>query len=409
MKRVGSSVAALAIVTALTKTATAQYAPQPQPQPYPQPQTQPYQPQPVPPAPQQPVPPQPYPQQPYPQPQPQYPAPQPQYPPQAYPPPQQQPYARPYGQPYQPYTGGYAPIGQNPKRGDGEMGFLYGTSVVAGVGAGIWVDALGKITDPGGVIVAPLILGAAAPLGVYFWDRYSEFDAGVASSLATGILLGGVEGVGIAGLQWQATGNGGPHTWGFGGQTTVAVLGGVGGGIGGYAFGEWLHPNPNSLTLIASGAAWGTVSSTLFGAGITKRGGDWKDTGSVLGFIGFNAGIAATGAISTFYVPSDAALENMWAGYTIGTAAASVIYVAYIFSDAPVWHGLIANSLGGLAGLTIAAVLSANSYAPPTPAPQTYPAQPGYYPPPHASYKPPFYMGFAPSHGGGVLTASGTW
>jgi hypothetical protein len=402
MKRIGLSVAALALATAVTQTAAAQYPP-PQPQPYPQPQAQPY------PQPGQPAPQQPYPQQPPPQ---GYPAPypqaQPQYPPQAYPPPQQQPYARPYGQPYQPYTGGYAPVGQSPKRGDGEMGFLYGTSIAAGVGAGIWVDAVGKIKDPGAFVVAPLLLGAAAPLGVYFWDRYAEFDAGVASSLATGMLLGGLEGVGIAGLQWQATGNGGPNTWGFGGQTSAALVGGIGGGIGGYAFGEWLHPNPNSLTLIASGAAWGTVSATLFGAGITKSGGDWKDTGSVLGFIGFNAGIAATGAISTFYVPSDAALENMWAGYTIGTAAASVIYVAYIFSDAPVWHGLIANSLGGLAGLSIAAVLSANSTAAPTPAPQMYPAQPGY-PPPHASYKPPFYMGFAPSTGGGVLTASGMW
>ncbi len=304
--------------------------------------------------------------------------------------------------------GGYAPMNQTPKRGDGEMGFLYGTAIAAGVGTGIWMDSIAHVKDPAAVIVAPLILGAAAPVGVYFWDRYSEFDAGVASSLATGLLLGGLEGVGIAGLQWQATGNGGPNTWGFSAQTTAALVGGIGGGVGGYAFGEWLHPNPNSLTLIASGAAWGTVSSTLFGAGITKSGGDWKDTGSVFGFVGFNAGIAAAGAISTFFVPSDAALENMWAGYTIGTVGASVIYVAYLFSDAPVWHGLIANGLGGLAGLSIAGILSANMTASSAPAPQMYPQQPGY-PPPHASYKPPFYMGFSPMSGGGVLTASGMW
>jgi hypothetical protein len=407
MKRIGLSVASLAL--AIAAPAAAQYPPtqqqpyQPAPQAQPYPQALPQQAQPAP--------------QTYPQPQMQ---PQPQYPQQGYPPPQQgygqpqtYPQQQPYGQPrypqtYPPYQGGYAPMGQSPKRGDGEMMFLYGTSVAAGVGTGIWIDAVGKVTDPGLFLIAPLVFGAAAPLGVYFWDRYAEFDAGVASSLATGMLIGGLEGVGVAGLQWQATGNGGPNTWGFGGQTTAALVGAVGGGIGGYAFGEWLHPNPNSLTLIASGAAWGTVSSTLFGAGITKRGGDWKDTGSVLGFIGFNAGIAATGAISTFYVPSDAALENMWAGYTIGTVGASVVYLFYIGSDAPVWHGLIANSLGGLAGLSIAAVLSANLTAPPTPAPQMYPAQPGYAPP-HASYKPPFYMGFSPSQGGGVLTASGLW
>ena len=348
--------------------------PQPQPQPYP-PQPQPYPPQPYPPQPQQYPQPQPYPPQPYPN--------QPQPYPQTYPPyPQPAPVA--------------APVSN--KRSAGEMGFLYGTSVAYGIGTGIWIDAVAGISDPGLAFIAPIAFGAAAPVGLYFWDDYDNLHRGVPASIATGLVLGGVEGLAIGGLQWQATGNGGPNTWSFRTQTTVTFLTATGGGVGGYFFGEWLRPDPRSLGFIASGAAWGAISGTLFGAGVTKTGGDWKDPGSVVGFVGFNAGIAATGALSTFYTPSWQSQKYMWLGYAAGTVAASVVYIFYAFSDAPVWHGLIANSLGGLAGVGIAAAVTAD-LKDEAPAPGQ---------PPRA-WSPPFHVGFAPAPGGGMLNAYGMW
>ncbi|HEX7667076.1 MAG TPA: hypothetical protein VF407_21245, partial [Polyangiaceae bacterium] len=111
-----------------------------QPQPYPPQQyPQQYPPQQYP----QQYPPQQYPQQYPPQ---QYPQ---QYPPQQYPqqyPPQQQ-------QPYPGYAPGYVPQPTPPpastKRAPNEMVALYGTSLLWGVGTGIWLDSLAKIDDPG--------------------------------------------------------------------------------------------------------------------------------------------------------------------------------------------------------------------------------------------------------------------
>ena len=91
------------------------------------------------------------------------------------------------------------------------MAYLYGVSIAYGAGTGIWIDSLAGVSDPGIWTIAPLALAIAAPVGAYIWDASSEFNAGVPSAIATGMLLGGLEGMAVSGLQWQATGgvNGG--------------------------------------------------------------------------------------------------------------------------------------------------------------------------------------------------------
>lgn len=278
---------------------------------------------------------------------------------------QQPPYGQPpYGQPgygQQPAYGQPQPQPQ-PQRSDrrdpSEMTFLYGMSLAYGVGTGIWVDALGGITNPGVAVLAPIGFGAAFPIAVYFWDDYSRFHRGVPSSMATGLGLGAVEGLAISGVHWQHTGNRALTGATFKGYTTLTFLGATAGGIGGYAFGEWLRPDPHSLAFVASGAGWGAVTGTLFGAGVSGR--DWKDAASIAGLVGYNVGIAATGILSTFYVPSYDTIKYMWLGYVAGTAAASLVYVFYAFSDSDPKTGLIANAAGGVAGLGLAAALTAN-------------------------------------------------
>jgi hypothetical protein len=374
--------------------AAAQYPPQPMPAPQPYPPQQYPQPQPYPQAPYPQQQPAPYPQQPYPAPYPQqqpYPPPQapPAQPPYALPYPQANPVPAPYGQP--------APVLQPPVpagsryRSAGEMAYLYGVGFAYGVGSGIWIDALAKESDPGIAFIAPLLLGAAVPVGVYAWDYNQEFDRGVPSSIATGLLLGGIEGMAIDGLQWQLTGNEGPNTWSFRTWTTVTFLGATAGGVGGYLFGEWIQPDPRSLGLISSGAGWGAAAGILFGSGVV--GGDWKDGAAVWGFAGYNAGILAAGAVSTVYVPSWQTLKYMWLGDLLGTLATTPVYLFYIGSDSEPRHGLIANAVGGLAGLGLAAALTANM----TDGPGT------------ASWTPPFQVSVSPSPGGGQITAFGQW
>ncbi|MEZ4259002.1 MAG: hypothetical protein R3B36_08040 [Polyangiaceae bacterium] len=339
-------------------TSTSSAQPQPPPtQPYPpanpgQPPAQPY-PQQYPPQqypPQYPgAQPQPYPQpaQPYPQ---QYP-PQ-QYPPQQYPPQQYPPQQYP-PQPYPPQP----PPQPSDTRSRGEMTFLYVSSALYGVGTGIWLDALFKIKDPGVAAIMPITFGAAMPIGVFLWDDYGgPLHRGVPSSISTGLVLGAVEGIAIAGTQWQHTRDAG-NDWSFQTQTTATWIMATGGGVGGWAFGEWLRPDPRSLSFIASGAAWGAISGTLFGAGVSGR--DWKDAGSIAGLVGYNVGILGTGALSVAYTPSYNTQKYMWMGYGIGTLAGFLVYPFYLFvDDADVKRGLIANSLGGLAGAALGGVLT---------------------------------------------------
>jgi hypothetical protein len=375
--RAGMAVSALAVLVGMSRTAEAQYPPQPYPpQPYP---PQPYPPQPYPPQPAPPPPqaaPQPYPPQPYPPP-----GPPPQYPP--------QPLPAPYGPP---------PLVMQPPRPPpsryrsfGEMAYLYGVSTMYGVGIGIWVDSLAKISDPGIAFIPPVLFGAAVPIGAFIWDNNSTLDRGVPSSIGTGLLLGGIEGIAISGLQWQFTGNGGPRTWQFSTDTTMTFLTATAGGVGGFFFGEWFQPDPRSLALIASGAAWGTLAGVMFGSGVVTADNDWTDGMAVWGFAGYNLGMVGAGAIATFYTPSWQSLKYMWAGDILGTLATTPVYLFYIGSSAPPRHGLIANSLGGLAGLSIAAALSANLTDPPG----------------TASWTPPFEFSIAPTKGGAQAMAFG--
>ena len=253
------------------------------------------------------------------------------------------------------------------------MAYLYGVGFAYGIGTGVWIDSLAKESDPGIAFIAPLLLGAAVPLGAYAWDYNAEFHRGVPSSIATGMLLGGVEGAAISGLQWQLTGNGGPDSWKFQTWTTITFATATGGAVGGWAFGEWLRPDPRSLALISSGAGWGAAAGIMFGSGVVS--GDWKDGAAVWGFAGYNAGILAAGAVATFYVPSWQSLKYMWLGDLLGTLATTPVYLFYIGSDSDPRHGLIANAVGGLAGLGLAAALTANMSDPPGTASWTPPFQ----------------------------------
>jgi hypothetical protein len=386
------------------------HAQQPYPAPQQQPQYQPPQQQQYPQQPQyQPQQQQQYPQQ---QPQPGYGQPTPppffnqplpqqqqQYPQQQYGQPQRPPV---YGQPLPPP--GYAPPAgygappplQQPQtsqyRSNNEMAFLYGTTIAYGVGTGIWIDSLGRVGDPGLAVIAPVLIGAAAPIGAYFYDNAYQFHRGVPSSISLGLTLGALEGLAISGTQWQYE-RGVHKDWDFSTQTTVTWLMSTAGGIGGYAFGEWLRPDPRTIGFIANSAGWGAITGTLLGAGVS--GTDWKDGASVAGLVGFNAAVVGAGALSIVYTPSWESQKWMWTGYLAGTAATSVVYLFYIGSDHDAKHGLIANAFGGLGGLAIAGVLTANLKDDPLSG---------------KSWSPPFQVGFAPTgNGGAMLNAFGTW
>lgn len=238
------------------------------------------------------------------------------------------------------------------------MMFMYITGGLYGVGSGIWIDALAKVKDPGVAVIAPITLGAAVPVGFWLWDEYGgPLHRGVPASIATGLVLGGVEGIAIAGTQWQYTRDDGKD-WSFATQTTVTWIMATGGGVGGWAFGEWIRPDPRSMGFIASTSGWGAISGTLLGVAVSGR--DWKDGASVAGLIGYNVGILGGGALSIIHTPSWRAQQYMWAGYGVGALAGCLVFPFYLFvDDADAKRGFIGPSLGGLAG---AALMGAFNY-----------------------------------------------
>ncbi len=242
------------------------------------------------------------------------------------------------------------------RRSQDEQTALYVASGLYGVGTGVWIDGLFTIKDPGLAVVFPIALGAAGPIATLVWDeRSGHLHRGVPSSIATGVALGTVEGLAVAGTQWQYTHEKGSD-WSFQTSSTLTWLLASGGAVGGWAFGEAIRPDPRTLGFVGGGAAWGAISGSFFG--IAASGQDWKDGASIAGLIGYNVGIAGAGALGAAVSPSWRAQRSMWLGYGLGTLAGSVVFPFYLFVDnADAKHGFIGPAIGGLAGLAIGGAL----------------------------------------------------
>ncbi len=279
------------------------------------------------------------------------------------------------------------------------MVFMYGTGVGYGVGTGIWLDILAKTKDPGIAIIAPIAFGVAVPAGFALWDYYGKIHRAVPASVGTGLMLGAMEGLAISTTQLQLTGP--DKQWGLGAYSTITWVTSTVGGVGGYFFGEFAQPDPRSMGFISSGAGWGAIVGTLFGAGVTVSCSSsnpycvW-DGASVGALVMTNVGIVATAAASLGgYVPSVQTLKWQWVGFGAGLVLTSPIYLVYAFTDDNPKHGLIANAIGGLAGITLATIISYDKKA------DTADKK--------SSWTPPFQLSIAPTPGGATIGAMGQW
>jgi len=320
------------------------------------------------------------------------------------------------------------------------MGFLYAISGAWGISTGIWIDTLSmcspnsnltsgtgqNVCDPALALVAPLLIGTAAPVGFFLWDNFAGMHRGVPMSIGTGILIGAAEGFGVAGVQAASSST----PWGSDGIMTSIFVGSTVGGIGGWAFGEAVRPDPRKMTLVASGAGWGSAMGMLLGGGAANSDPQSMSQGVLVGnLVGINVGIAATGVMAAVgWDPSWRALEWMWAGAAIGLAATSPIYLFYIGKNdaAGHWqgnHGMVANAFGILAGIVISGIATRDLKDPtepePTPTPSAAPPGPGGQPVgtpagPTArrtkpAWRPPFNVSIAPLPNGASLGIFGEW
>jgi hypothetical protein len=322
------------------------------------------------------------------------------------------------------------------------MVYLYATSAAFGLATGAWIDtvslcspnnkkkdASGNVVtdpvtgqavnqcDPAAALVSPLLLGTLFPLGFFLWDNFypGGMHKGVPSSIGTGLIIGSLEGLGVAGANYAVAGATTGQRWGSDGIMTSIFVGSALGGIGGYAFGEAVRPDPKKIALVASGAGWGAMMGAFFGGGAADSDTSSIGQGMLVGnLVGINVGLATTGILAAVgYDPSWNALKYMWMGAGIGLVATSPIYLIYVAGQSKdnagnslANHGMVANGLGMIAGVVIAGILTRDLKDP--------------EPPPDAngtttqttahSWMPPVNVSFSPlQNGGGMFSLSGQW
>jgi hypothetical protein len=242
-----------------------------------------------------------------------------------------------------------------------EIGTLYGFSAGYGVGTGIWLDAELGVDDPGMRFLPPVILGLAAPVGVFFLDR-PRMPRGMPAAIATGMALGAGEGVGIASYQF-VTANAGDG-WGFRGFSRAVFIGSTAGTALGTVAAFIMEPSPKTSLLLGSGVGWGMLIGSAFGYGSSKASspfGEANDSAALGGLIGYNAGLVGAAAISMAWVPSYTSLAWMWIGFGGGVAVSLPVYLFYMGGDHDPRRGLIFQGTAATLGLLAGAVFTMDS------------------------------------------------
>ncbi len=243
-----------------------------------------------------------------------------------------------------------------------EIGALYGTSVAYGVGMGIWISTEVGFDDPALFLIPPALLGVAAPVGVYFFDR-PHLKRGLPAAVSTGALIGAAEGLGVWSYQHVSALE--ADEWGFRGLARSEAIGSTLGAAGGLALGYLQSPSPKSSLFLSSSVLWGTAVGSMFGYGATAAGqgyGASNDGAALGGLIGLNIGLAASAGLSTVYIPSYKSLGAMWLGAGIGLAASLPIYLLYARDGGPpAKRGLIFSGVATTLGIGAGALFTFGS------------------------------------------------
>jgi hypothetical protein len=257
------------------------------------------------------------------------------------------------------YTGS-SYVAPSKTRSANEMTLLYATSIAYGFGMGVEISAEASIKDPGLFLIAPAVLGIAAPIGAYALDQ-PKMHRGVPAAISAGLLLGAGEGLGIAGTQMVTARS--DNAWKFRGLARATALGATIGGVGGWLAGTWLEPPPSTSVLALSGAVWGTAIGSMFGYGVSPgnysygRANDWAAVG---GLIGYNLGAVGAAGLGTVTLVSDYQIAWMWAGGGIGAAASLPIFLFYAGDGGPpARRGFVFMGTAATLGVAAGAVFSA--------------------------------------------------
>ncbi|MEO8184334.1 MAG: hypothetical protein ABI895_36415, partial [Deltaproteobacteria bacterium] len=268
----------------------------------------------------------------------------------------QQPSASPWAQPPPPplsASSGWTP-GRSRSASSLESATLYGGGAAYGVGMGIWLDAELGVDDPALLLIPPSLLGVAVPIAAYALN-HPTLPRGVPGAIATGLVIGAGEGLGIASLQMVTS----EQPWGLHGLARAMAIGSTAGGVAGIAVGVLQEPSPNISLFATSGVVWGSAIGSAFGLGLSPAGVGFHRSNNWLargGLIGFNAGLVASMGLATAFVPTLDQITWMWVGGGVGALVSLPVYLFYIGAGPPAKRGLVFSATATTLGIVVGGV-----------------------------------------------------
>ncbi len=248
------------------------------------------------------------------------------------------------------------------RRSAAEMVALYGVGTAYGVGMGVATSTEIGIEDPGIFLIPPVLLGVAAPIGVYVLDRPS-MPEGMPTAITAGLLLGAGEGIGIVGTQYVRAKK--DNEWGWRALNRGTAIGATAGGVAGWAVGYYLEPPVNTSLLAMSGSIWGMTVGSMFAYGATSGNssyGQANDTAAIGGLVGYNVGMLAAASYGILDIPSTSQIGWMWAGGGLGAAASLPVFLVYAGEGGPpARRGFIFMGTATTLGIVAAGVFASDS------------------------------------------------
>jgi hypothetical protein len=245
------------------------------------------------------------------------------------------------------------------RRTSDEIGVLYTTSVLYGLGTGIWADVVSKPDKfSGTLILSPLLFAGAAAGGVALLDSGRGFRYGVGQSIASGMYIGLWQGIAWTTYLQASSAHdnqlSGPQyaTALWGSATAGAIVGGV--------VGTQSSTTPGRATFVSSTSLWPAL---ILGFGVAGTSADnhYRDDHALLAASlgatgGAVAGILTAGTVS----PTTARVRFLDLGGLSGALLGGGLYLAATGDHAEFSPFSVLTALGTTAGLTVAWFATAN-------------------------------------------------
>jgi hypothetical protein len=276
-----------------------------------------------------------------------------------------------------------------------ELAQLYASSILYGVGTGIWVDVHTQPQTAGGAVL-PMVLASGAAAGtVALLDVGHPLHYGVPQAIVSGMYMGFEQGVALT--LWNTSLSDYSSQWSGPTQAdliwALSTVGAVGGGV----LGASLGTTPGRASFVGSASLWtGVVTGFLVG---TATGGQaHAASGSLLAAeVGLNAGMIAGLLAAGPVSPSIARVRFLDVGAIGGGLLAEGLYLAAAGRNPDVQPASFFAGLGVMTGLGIA--WAATSRMPRD--------RPGAF---HDETRPPAALAptLAPIAGGATLGVAGT-